>query len=118
VSIIAYKNKVALAPFAKTGVQAQVTNGFAKMAHKSSLEALEVVFGNGADLYPGDVVFVHADGAKSWGKDEFDVEGKTVVLCPLDKILLVKQRPPQTLAVPPKPAPTSAPGPGTLRTTS
>ncbi len=106
-SIIAYKTKVAVAPFAKTGVTAQVSNGFAKMAHKSALEGLEVIFGNGADLDAGDVVYVSSEGVKTWGAAEFEVEGKTFALCPLDKILLVKRRPPETIAVPMKKSPAS-----------
>lgn len=113
-TIVSFKHQVAVTPFPKTGVTAVVKDGFAKAAQKSGVEALTVVFGNSGELSPGDVVYVKGDGVASWGRDEYEVDGKKFVMCPIERIILVKKQP---LVPPPVPKPTSAPVPGTVRAT-
>lgn len=101
--IVGYRSRVLLAPFEREGAKAQVKGGFATVQHKNVLAGLVVVYGNGDDIHEGDIVYVNADGAKSWGSQSVEVDGKTVVICPPEYIFAVKRFPPPP---PPRPEPT------------
>jgi hypothetical protein len=90
--IVATNKAVACEPFTKKGVELKVVNGFAEVAHMSSLVGLKVIFGND-EIRPGDTIYVKRDGQKSWGKDEYEVGDQKVVICPPQFILLVDRKP-------------------------
>lgn len=90
-TITGHNSKVACTPFQKRGVEVKLNNGVARIAQKVALSALTVIYGNGKDIHPGDVVYVRGDAVASWGKDEVDVEGQTLVMVAPDSILLVKR---------------------------
>lgn len=87
---IGYNGKVLCTPFERKGVEALESKGFATAKHKTVYVGLTVVFGNGKDIWPGDVVFVRGDGQKSWGQDAVEVDGKQVCVCPPEQIIAVK----------------------------
>jgi hypothetical protein len=89
---IGYKGNVITKPFSKRGVEMKKEGAFAIIAQKSVLDGLEVVFGNGTDIFPGDVVWVRGDGEKSWGKDTVKVLGQDVLVCPPVMIVAVTQQ--------------------------
>ena len=105
-----FNGEVATRPFPKTGVDVKTTSAFATIQNRSTLTQLEVVFGDGIGISPGDTVWVRADGAMSWGKTQ-TVGDQDLAIVPPEYIMLVT-RTSQVVEVPPRPAPTRIPGPG------
>ena len=97
-STFGYKGNVATKPFEKKAVEVRIKNGVGLIDQKTSLEGLEVVFGDGQAIEPADTVWVRPDGVKSWGKDEFEILGQKVVICEPRFIILVTKKAPVTRA--------------------
>lgn len=101
-----YNGYVACVPFEKRAVAVTIRDGVATIDQKVSLTPLRVICGNGKDIGAGDTVWVKPDRAKTWGKDEFEVHGQRIVLCPPGDVMLVTRAPPVL------PPPTRSPGNG------
>jgi len=87
---VGYNGKILCGPFERKGVEALESNGFATAKHKTVCVRLTVVFGNGKDIWPGDVIFVNGEGQKSWGQATVEIDGKQVCVCPPEQIIAVK----------------------------
>jgi hypothetical protein len=98
--IAGYKGRVLTVPFEREGAKAVVKAGFATASHKSTLTGLEVVYGNGDDINPGDVIFVKPDGEKGWGREPLEVDGKVVIVCEPQYIMAVKRAAPSPRTLP------------------
>jgi hypothetical protein len=110
-TIQGYKGRVLVVPFEREGTKAVVKSAFAAVAHRSTLVGLEVVYGNGIDIHPGDTVFVKPDGQKSWGADVVTVDDKWIVVCPPEFVIAVKRAPYQKPEATPRPDPPHLPSP-------
>lgn len=84
-----YKGNIATKPFAGKGTEISAKNGFATLEHRTKLTGLEVVFGNGDDIHPGDVVWVKPEGEKSFGKEPVDVLDQKIIVFSVQHVLLV-----------------------------
>jgi len=85
-------NKIACTPFEVKSAKTKVVNGFGTVENRDGLAALKVVFNSlitAGPLEPGDTVYVRADGFLTYGKDEFEVDGKKFILVPEDKVILL-----------------------------
>ena len=118
-AVYGFNNKVACEPFASKAPETRLQGGVKYFVSKTTLVPLKVIYGNlEAHIAAGDTVYVLADLALSvWGKGEIDVEGesnKKMILVPLTSVELVKREPvAKVVHIPPRPTPTSIPGPGT-----
>ncbi len=84
--------KIACTPFAVKAAATKVENGFATVENKAALTALTVVFPGRLEEGPvevGNKVYVKADGFLTYGKEEFEVDGKRFILVPSDRICMV-----------------------------
>lgn len=88
--------KVAVEPFPNDARAPEVKNGLA-LTSRHRVVALKVIFSSmtnkdGGAYYPaGSTVWLKASESEaSWAKEIFEIEGKSVILVPEEKILMVK----------------------------
>lgn len=91
-TITGYNGKLVCTAFPKKQAEVRLNKGVVTVQQKTVLTQLTVVYGNGKDLFPGDVVYVRGDNARSWGTaDEFEMDEQRVVLVSPEYVLLVKR---------------------------
>lgn len=87
---IGFNGLIGATPFTATkGVGVQIKNGVGHVDQKENLEGLEVIFGDGKSIRPGDVIWVDKTGVAGWGKKVFTMDGKQFVVCRPEHVLLV-----------------------------
>jgi hypothetical protein len=92
--IIGLNNKIATKEFPSRDIKTEVTSGVGMIVQRNTLAKLEVVYGNGKEIDPGDFVFLAADSAQlqSWAKVVFDIEGQKVIVIPVDAVQLIEKK--------------------------
>jgi hypothetical protein len=86
---VGYNGVVGLVPFRSTAVKVEIKNGVGKIENKVNLEGLEVIFGDGKSIRPGDTVWVDQSGSAGWGKKVYEMDGKKFVVCRPEHVVLV-----------------------------
>lgn len=85
-----YNNNIAVKPFPSTSVEGKVNKGFAVVLQKATYTPLEVIFGNGKTIFPGDVVYVRGDTCKMpFANEVVEIEGVKCILLPEEYVKLI-----------------------------
>ena len=89
--ITGFNNNIATRPFPETANKVEIVNGVAVTQSRISLVPLEVVFAGGA-VNVGDTVYVTKESINhQWAKNIMQIEGETVIICPLASVQLIKR---------------------------
>lgn len=92
--MLACNKHIACTPFESKALDLQVKSAFAVAKQKVTLTALTVVFGDDdLGFNPGDKAWVKGDAYKTYGKDEYEVDGVVFVLVPLSAVLVRTDKP-------------------------
>lgn len=86
----AMSGKIAVEPFPSTGVEKQVSSGFAAVKQKVALTPLRVIFGT-KDILAGNTVYVRGDlCVNAEYKKVYEIEGQQFILLPISEVLIMK----------------------------
>lgn len=89
--IFGFNKNIACRPPIVAGNVSKVVNGVAQSVHRSSLTALEVVYGT-PEVPAGSYVYVASSRLQEpWGSTKHTVEGEQIILVPEGYVLLVKK---------------------------
>jgi hypothetical protein len=90
-TIFTRKGLIAITPPTFKKIEADISNGFARVSNRIKTIEATIIFGydyDGAVLSPGDKVLLSGDsGLKPWAKLELQHEGNSFVLCPEAEVI-------------------------------
>lgn len=89
-TITGHNNQIGVKPIETKEIKLEVVSGYARIAQKNQLTAMEVVFGDGK-INPGDTVYFNGSSvAHAWFKETITLEGQTICVAPVSQVLFVK----------------------------
>src|ERR1700743_3507824 len=90
--ITGYNGRIFTTPFKLKSIELQVKNGFGIIDNKASLSELTVIYGDGKDIFPDDIVFVESDAYNhGWAKNEIQLGDKIGIMVKTEFVRAIKR---------------------------